>query len=191
MIDPKLLDPNLPAPGTYEKFDGFDGKWRETDFGTRQFKDDAQKKIVPVNLYNPHAVPETNKNKMPGPQKYNVQRLFDVPEQPEGEEYEPRLNLIPGGKVYVEDNRDRFGLPIRPMKPLNIVPGPGNYELQEPIYPFHAPSTLSLPGGFISDVPIDRTVQGADPGLPGPAFYNANKEPKKISFLFNPAEKWV
>jgi len=125
VIDPKLLDPNLPAPGTYEKLDGFDSKWRETDFGTRQFKEDAQRKIVPVNLYNPHAVPETNKNKQPGPQYYKVQRLFDVPELPEGEEYEPRLNLIQGGKVYIEDNRDRFGLPIRPMKPLNIVPGPG------------------------------------------------------------------
>lgn len=62
-------------------------------------------------------------------QKYKVPRLFDVPEMPEGEEFEPRLNLIPGGKVYVEENRDRFGLPIRPMKPLNVVPGPGSYEL--------------------------------------------------------------
>ena len=34
---------------------------------------------------------------------------------------------MPGGKVYVEDNMDRFGLPIRPMKPLNIVPGPDHY----------------------------------------------------------------
>lgn len=27
--------------------------------------------------------------------------------------------------------------------------------------------------------------------VPGPAFYKPTKEPKKISFLFNPAEKWV
>jgi len=55
--------------------------------------------------------------------------LFDVPEQPENEEYEPRLNVVPGGRVYIENNLDRFGLPIRPMKPLNIVPGPGEYEV--------------------------------------------------------------
>ena len=29
------------------------------------------------------------------------------------------------------------------------------------------------------------------PIIPGPAFYKPTKEPKKISFLFNPAEKWV
>jgi len=28
-------------------------------------------------------------------------------------------------------------------------------------------------------------------GLPGPAYYNATLEPKKISFLFNAAEKWT
>ena len=28
-------------------------------------------------------------------------------------------------------------------------------------------------------------------GVPGPAFYNAAVEPKKISFLFNAAEKWT
>lgn len=27
------------------------------------------------------------------------------------------------------------------------------------------------------------------PKVPGPAFYKPTKEPKKISFLFNPAEK--
>ena len=32
-----------------------------------------------------------------------------------------------GGKVYADDNNDRFGLPIRPMKPIEMKPGPGNY----------------------------------------------------------------
>ena len=27
--------------------------------------------------------------------------------------------------------------------------------------------------------------------IPGPAYYNATKEPAKISFLFNPAEHWA
>ena len=191
LISMRPEDINAPAAGQYEKIDGFDGKWRETDFGTRQFKEDVQRKIVPVNLYNPHAVPETDRGKQPGPQQYKVARLFDVPEQPEGEEFEPRLNVIPGGKVYVEQNMDRFGLPIRPMKPLHIVPGPGHYELQEPIYPIHMPSDSVIPGGFISSVPNDRSLKAGEPGVPGPAFYNSNKEPKKISFLFNPTEKWV
>jgi len=54
--------------------------------------------------------------------------LFDVVEQPEDQEFEPRLGQVLGGKVYVENNNDRFGKPIRPMKPINIVPGPGEYE---------------------------------------------------------------
>ena len=83
--------------------------------------------------------------------------MFDVPEQPEGEEYEPRLNLIPGGKVYVEQNLDRFGMPIRPMKPLNIVPGPGHYEVSSPSYPVHVASDLVLPGGYISSLQADRS----------------------------------
>ena len=40
------------------------------------------------------------------------------------------MNYVPGGKVYSENNLDRFGLPIRPMKPLNIVPGPDQYQLE-------------------------------------------------------------
>ena len=32
---------------------------------TRQFKDPVPKKIVPVNLYNPHAEPENDKKKHP------------------------------------------------------------------------------------------------------------------------------
>jgi len=31
----------------------------------------------------------------------------------------------------------------------------------------------------------------ANKGNPGPAFYNSSLEPKKISFLFNAAEKWT
>lgn len=78
------------------------------------------------------------------------------------------------------------------MKPLNIIPGPGEYEVQDPIYPIHVPSQTILPGGYISDLPIDRSmIAKNEKGIPGPALYNANKEPKKISFLFNPSEKWV
>jgi hypothetical protein len=46
-------------------------------------------------------------------------------------------------------------------------------------------------GGYI---PMDdnRTMPtGQEFGVPGPAFYNPVSEPKKISFLFNAAEKWT
>lgn len=118
-----------PAPGDYEINDGFDQAWRYTDEGTSAFRDPVPKKIVPVNLYNPHAEPESDKNKKPEMATYKVHRLFDVVEQPEDQEFEPRLNQVPGGRVYTEDNNDRFGNPIRPMKPLEIVPGPGEYEI--------------------------------------------------------------
>lgn len=39
----------------------------------------------------------------------------------------PKFKHTDGGKVYVDDNNDRFGLPIRPMKPIQMIPGPGAY----------------------------------------------------------------
>jgi len=33
------------------------------------------------------------------------------------------------GKIYIENNTDRFGQPIMPRKPRTIVPGPGEYNL--------------------------------------------------------------
>ena len=139
-----------PAPGQYETADGFDLKWREQDEGQANFREAVPKKIVPVNLYNPHAEPEGDKMKHPECCTYKVPRLFDVPEQPENEEFEPRLNVVPGGKVYIENNLDRFGLPIRPMKPLNIVPGPGEYEVlpEAPMAEKWAPENVNYPEEF-------------------------------------------
>jgi len=193
-----------PAPGQYETADGFDLKWREQDLNAQaNFKEPVPKKIVPVNLYNPHAEPEGDKNKFPEPCTYKVQRLFDVPEMAENDEYEPRLNSVPGGKVYIENNLDRFGLPIRPMKPLNIVPGPGVYDVLPEAPPAEkwAAENVNYPEefpqfrtkkGYISDLPISRELPApGGKGVPGPTYYTSNKEPKKISFLFNPGEKWV
>lgn len=67
-----------PAPGDYDVGDGFDLAWRQTDEGTASFKDPIPKKIVPVNLYNPHAEPESDKNKQPEMATYKLNRLFDV-----------------------------------------------------------------------------------------------------------------
>ena len=115
--------------------------------------------------------------------------MFDAPRF--AEEFEPRIDYVSGGgKVYNETNLDRFGLPIRPMKPISIVPGPGEYETVEPVYDVLGPKPAIAKGGFIPETEVTR-VKPLNPGVPGPAFYNAEKEPKKISFLFNPAEKWV
>ena len=144
---------------------------------------------MPVNLYDPHAPPEDEKHKQPECGTYKVHRLFDGPRFVE--EFEPRVDYVPGGgKIYNETNLDRFGLPIRPMKPINIVPGPGEYETSEPVYEVLGPKPAIAKGGFIPEAEMPR-VQTNNQTVPGPAYYNATKEPKKISFLFNPAEKWV
>lgn len=81
-------------------------------------------------MHNPHAPPDDKKNVAPGPSTYPIQREFDpIPEQPDGEEEfnQPRLQKVLGGKVYIDDNNDRFGLPIRPLKPIEMKPGPGTY----------------------------------------------------------------
>jgi len=45
-------------------------------------------------------------------------------------------------------------------------------------------------GGYI---PFDEKQKPSAKisGVPGPAYYNATIEPKKISFMFNAAEKWT
>lgn len=147
-----------------------------------------QKKIVPVNLYNPHAEPEDEKRKQPEAATYKMPRMFDAPRF--ADDFEPRLEGVPGGKIYTETNVDRFGLPIRPLRPINIVPGPGEYEVSEPVYDVLGPKPAIAKGGYIAEEMADRGP-GGNKSNPGPAFYNAAKEPNKISFLFNPTEKWV
>ena len=102
------------------------------------------------------------------------------------------MNKILGGKIYVDNNLDRFGIPIRPLKPLEMKPGAGTYfvdgegganNLAEKAFPIEDAKTFNQ---------AERLKEKIDTrGIPGPAFYKAVKEPKKISFLFNPAEKWV
>ena len=48
---------------------------------------------------------------------YDVPRTFDPPRFNAEDDFEPRLGTTAGGKVYVEDNTDRFGDKIRPVKP--------------------------------------------------------------------------
>jgi hypothetical protein len=48
-------------------------------------------------------------------------KILEEIEQPDG-------YVGGGGKLYVESNTDRFGIPILPKKPFEIVPGPGAYD---------------------------------------------------------------
>ena len=40
----------------------------------------------------------------------------------------PKFRHVPGGKVYTDDNNDRFGRPILPSKPADETPAPGQYH---------------------------------------------------------------
>ena len=51
----RKLQDEIPAPNSYEVRGVFDLKEREKDAGSRPFKMAVPMKIVPVNLYNPHA----------------------------------------------------------------------------------------------------------------------------------------
>jgi hypothetical protein len=139
-------------------------------------------------LYDPHTAPEV-KVKRPDACTYKTHRLFD--EARFAEEFEPRIDHVAGGgKIYNESNLDRFGKPIRPMKPIGIIPGPGEYETTEPIYDVLGPKPAIAKGGFIPETEVERFGPN-DVSVPGPAFYNATKEPKKISFHFNPQQEYV
>jgi len=129
----KIIENQLqPAPGTYEKRDGFDIVFEQRGMGTRQFKAPMPKKIVTVNLHNPHAPPDDKKQVLPGPGSYQINRDFEaIPEQEGEDEFSiPRYQHCIGGKVYVDDNNDRFGLPLRPLKPIEMKPGPAHYFVE-------------------------------------------------------------
>ena len=124
-----------------------------------------------MNLYDPHAAPDDEKNKHPEAATYKIHRTFDKPRFEE--DFEPRLDHVPGGgKIYNDTNLDRFGLPIRPMKPINIVPGPGEYETTEPVYDVLGPKPAIARGGFIPEGEVKR-VEILNKGVPGPSYYNA------------------
>lgn len=103
-----------------------------------------------MNLYDPHAAPDDDKKKHPEACTYNIPRMFDGPRF--ADVFEPRIDHVSGGgKIYNETNLDRFGQPIRPMKPINIVPGPGEYETTEPTYDVLGPKPAIAKGGFIPE----------------------------------------
>ena len=44
------------------------------------------------------------------------------------------------------------------MKPINIVPGPGEYETTEPVYNVLGPKPAIAKGGFIPEAEIARFI---------------------------------
>jgi hypothetical protein len=97
---------------------------------------------VPVNLYNPHSEVEDEKKKpIPGPGTYDLPTQFFNPENHlEVDKMIPNL----GGKVYVDNNLDRFGQQILPRRPRDLVPGPGEYEVLP-----HPEEPVVTKGGYI------------------------------------------
>ena len=104
---------------------GFELAERERDIGTKPFKQPVPKKIVPVNLYNPHSDVDNESKVGPGPGKYYVPSQFE--QQNETEQTPNYLIGLTGGRLYAENNLDRFGQPILPRKPMDLYPGPGEY----------------------------------------------------------------
>jgi hypothetical protein len=67
-----------PGPDSYKLPFGFDLTENEKDAGSRPFRQPVPKKIVPVNLYNPHSeVSNDDKLGPPGPGKYNIPSFFE------------------------------------------------------------------------------------------------------------------
>ena len=153
-------------------------------------------------MHDPYAEPDKQPKGEPGPHTYQITRDFDVIPESAFEEDEfsaPKFRHVLGGKVYVEDNNDRFGQPLMPSKPVMEVPGPGTY------HPFCEVNDMGMQS--LPFEPAKQFAHALEPrrencmkeypqktakGVPGPAKYGyVGKEPEKISFLFNPAEKWV
>lgn len=81
--------------------------------------------------------------------------------------------------VFAISDMDRFGLQMRPKKPFELKPGPADYEVA---------------GKGPSKGPVFRpaTVKvNRRHAPPGPAFYNPQKEPEKLSFHLNVNKKWI
>ena len=121
-------------------------------------------------MYNPHAAPDNDRKKHPEMCTYDVSREFDLPKFNAEENFEPRLGLVTGGKVYVENNSDRFGMQVRPCKPILSTPAPGFYDKDFSGFGFcvgpnvacSIDGQMSYPkppvNGYISNLPVKRGI---------------------------------
>ena len=119
-----------PGPTSYNAAAGFELATEYYDVGTAAFKQPLQKKVVAVNMYNPHEDASKKTKSEPGPGSYNIGKQLPKVGEVDGDDEIIMENRGTGGagKIYVENNTDRFGKPILPRKPILNVPGPGAYD---------------------------------------------------------------
>ena len=62
----------LPDPTSYQHLSNFDTAELSKDTGTANFMQAHQKKVVAINMYDPHEDPKKKQTVAPGPGAYNV-----------------------------------------------------------------------------------------------------------------------
>ena len=76
---------------------------------------------------------------------------------------------------------DRFGCQMRPKRPFELKPGPADYEIN-----LRNPNKGPV---FKQSYHVNKKAARRLP--PGPAFYNPQKEPAKLSFHLNVNKQWI
>mmetsp|Transcript_33000 Transcript_33000/g.32352 ORF Transcript_33000/g.32352 Transcript_33000/m.32352 type:complete len:186 (+) Transcript_33000:437-994(+) len=150
---------------------------------TSNFKQPVQRKIYPVNLYDPHR-PVSPKEKLPGPGHYNTEQKDSIQQRTAVDS--KYLNSVKLSSAFMQENTDRFGKQIYPTTEMFQTPGPDHYNSAKP--PQKNPSGYSIPLGERErhTEKVQKEAQNIGPGA-----YNSNVEPKKISFFLNQGNKWV
>jgi len=119
---------------------------------------------------------------------HKAQALRTVKEKLENEKNEESQTGQEASQTaaFVLSDADRFGEQIRPKKPFEIRPGPGEYNAD-------LKKTDKNQCAYVFKKRAKSTKSGSTKKqrMPGPAFYNPQKEPAKLSFHLNVAKKWV
>ena len=114
---------------------------------------------------------------------YEVQKAKNEKEKLEItiENTRPELNL---SAPFAITDLDRFGEQVRPKKPLELKPGPEDYDINFKAITknVNAPKYRTK---IFSGVPKKKEIH------PGPAFYNPQREADKLSFHLNVTRKWL
>jgi hypothetical protein len=82
---------DLPGPMSYNHMHGFDLAPEQFEMGSAAFRKPHSKKVVAVNMYNPHEDASKKNTNGPGPGSYNVTKQLPPTKEVEGEDadYEP------------------------------------------------------------------------------------------------------
>ena len=155
-----------PAPPPSHYSPNFASVWPAKGL-TSPFKLPLNPRRFKVNMYDPHALIE--EESVPGPGHYSLSSSFDK-------------GAASGS--FQHQGLDRFGNPIRLLRPRDSLPGPGAYNL--PPKPL---GKAPIQGSFFMSE-SDRAALALGPN-PGPAFYKPDKGNKKKSFHLNLERRWV